>query len=75
MGKALISSSSMISKFFYHSSVIPLFITVQSEVFGMPSNENGENPEALQEDTDFDRVKAQRAAKRARLAIASEEVS
>ena len=71
MTRVPISSSIMISKLFYHSSVIHLFITFQSEVFGTLSNKNGENLEAPQEATDFDRVKAQRAAKRARLAIAS----
>jgi hypothetical protein len=41
---------------------------VQSEVFGTLSNEN--EAEALPEESDFDRLKAQRAAKRARLALA-----
>lgn len=38
-----------------------------NEVFGTLSNENELDSEALQEESDFDRVKAQRAAKRAPL--------
>lgn len=63
----MISLSTMIGKFFFLICVILLFITFQSEVFGTLSSEN-EAQAALPEESDFNRLKAQRAAKRARLA-------
>ena len=39
-----------------------------SKVFGTLSKENEVNMEVLQEESDFDHLKAQQAAKRARLA-------
>lgn len=41
----------------------------QSEVFGTLSSSNENDADDLPEESDFDRLKAQRAAKRARLAL------
>jgi hypothetical protein len=66
----VISLSTIISKLFSpsHSSVIFCLLLFQSEIFGTLSKENEVDMQVLQEESDFGRLKAQRAAKRARLA-------
>ena len=67
MVRVVISLRILIGKLFFSFKCYIVVYSFQSEVFGTISNEN--EVEVLLEESDFYRLKAQRVAKRAQLAL------